>query len=586
MILARFFLLFLFLFSTKSIDNTNYLIIDEKVDIFTDFEVEMYEDKSASQSFAEIKKSTFTSHSNRISTGYSKSIFWFRFTLVNNSDQDLIYFAEFTENLAHMVHAFISKNDPLVFSEDKQGVAYLALENSDELLNPKFQIDIKRGESKTVYLNIFGLYANYTSFNIIDTPTVNLYKLRHTGFYSVYFGAILAILFYNLALYAFVRETSYLYYTVYVASFLTWQLAANGFFPFDRFSSAFTYYLNGLSVPIGLAFLICFARTLLETKVRLPKIDCILKYITYLYFLLALTASFFTHYSFIAISFISTFSMPFLLYTGFKSYRSGNNSALIFLIAQTAFLSMSTLFSLMTEGYLEYRLMTKHGLFAAFLVEIFIFSLAIAYRIRTHEQEKLKIINQANQDLDKKVKERTLELELSKKELKELASKDALTNLFNRHFLYEMSNELILIAKREKSAISIIIFDIDDFKNVNDTFGHLIGDDVIIEFAKLLKQTRECDIAARIGGEEFLLILPNTSESGAFEIANQIREKAEKLAIHTSTSKSLSFTVSGGISSVLIDKDNGIELAIHRADQALYLAKGNGKNQIQSFTSY
>jgi len=277
--------------------------------------------------------------------------------------------------------------------------------------------------------------------------------------------------------------------------------------------------------------------------------------------------------------------MPFLLYTGYKSYRSGNKSALIFLIAQAAFLSMSTLFSLMTEGYLEYRLITKHGLISAFLIEIFIFSLAIANRIRTHEQEKLKIINQANKDLDKKVQERTLELELSKKKLEELASKDPLTNLFNRRFLYEMSNELILIAKREKAPVSVLIFDIDNFKAINDQFGHTTGDEVIVEFANLLQQTRECDIAARIGGEEFLLILPNTSETGAMEIANQLRKDTENLKIRT-LQKTLSFTVSGGISSVAVDKDNGIELAIHKADQALYQAKQNGRNQIQSFTSY
>lgn len=584
--MARFFLIFLFLFSGNSIANLKDLIITEKGDIFTYFEIEMYEDKSASQSFAEIKSSEqFLIHSNRISTGYSKSIFWFRFTLINKSTEDLVYFVEFTENFAHKVHGFIAKNSQTNFTEDKQGVAYLALENSDELLKPKFQINIKSGESKTVYLNIFGLYANFTSFNIIDMPTINKYQLKHTGFYSVYFGAILAILIYNLAIFAFVRESAYLYYAVYVSSFLIWQLGANGLFPFDRFSSSFSYYLNGLSVPIGLCFLMLFARTILETKKRLPKIDCIIKYIASAYFLLSLTAIFFTHNSFIVISFITTFSMLFLLYTGYKSYRSGNNSALIFLIAQAAFLSMSTLFSLMTEGYLEYRSITKHGLISAFLVEIFIFSLAIANRIRTHEQEKLKIINQANKDLDKKVKEHTLELEISKKKLEELASRDPLTNLFNRRFLYDMSNELILIAKREKSPVSVLIFDIDNFKAVNDSFGHSTGDEVIIQFAKLLQNTRECDIAARIGGEEFLLILPNTAEAGAIEIANQIRKDTERLIIHRS-SKSLSFTVSGGISSVLVDKDNGIELAIHRADQALYQAKQSGKNQVLSFSTY
>lgn len=585
MVLIRFFLAFLFLFSSPLFADSNDLIITQPGDIFTDFTVEMYEDSSASMSFAEIQSlKNFNPHNNHISTGYSKSVFWFRFTLINKTDTDLTYFAEFTENFTHKVHGFITSEQSNTVISSKQGVAYLDLEKSDELLKPKFQIDIKSGETKTVYLNIFGLYANFTSFNIIDAPTINQYELNHTGFYSVYFGAILAILFYNLALYAFTKEIAYFYYTIYVASFLTWQLGANGFFPFDRFSSSFNYYLNGLSIPIGLACLLFFARTVLETKKLLANNDSILKYFSYTYLLLALVGIFITHYTFILISFVTTAAMPFLLYTAFKSYRLGNKTALIFLVAQAGFLSMSTVFSLMTEGYLNYSLSIKHGLIAAFLIEIFIFSLAIAYRIKNHEQEKLQLINQANLDLDQKVKERTLELEHSKKQFEDLASKDPLTNLYNRRFLYDISSELISMAKREKSPLSLILFDIDDFKLINDNFGHAMGDNVIVEFAKALQTTRECDIAARVGGEEFLLILPNTSEMGAFEIASQICSEIDQLQLIYSD-KNISFTVSGGISSVFLDFENGIELAINRADQALYHAKENGKNQVSIFNS-
>jgi len=584
-VLIRFFLTLFLLFSSPLFADNNDLIITQQGDIFTDFTVEMYEDSSASISFADIQASkNFIPHNNHISTGYSKSVFWFRFTLINKTDTDLTYFAEFTENFAHKVHGFITSEQSSTVIKSQQGVAYLGSKKSGELLNPSFQIDIKSGESKTVYLNIFGLYANCTSFNIIDVPTITQYKLNHSSFYSFYFGALLTMLFYNLALYAFTKEIAYFYYTIYVACFLIWQLGLNGFFPFDRFSSSFIYYLNGLSIPIGLAFLLLFARTVLESKKLLPTYDCALKAISYVYFALALQAVFFTHAAFILISYLTTAAMPLLLYTGFKSYRLGNKPALIFLIAQAAFLSMSTVFSLMTEGYLNYSLSIKHGLIAAFLIEICIFSLSIAYRIRSLEQEKLQVIHQANLHLDEKVKERTLELEHSKNKLEDLASKDPLTSLYNRRFLYDMSNELILIAKREKSPLSLILFDIDDFKQVNDNSGHAIGDNVIVELAKLLQKTRACDIAARIGGEEFVLILPNTSEAGAFEIASQICSEIAQLELIYSDTK-LSFTVSGGVSSVFLDNENGIESAINRADQALYHSKENGKNQISIFNS-
>jgi len=593
MILTRFFLIFLFLLSSTANAGKNDLVINQQGDIFTDFTVEMYEDPSASLSFADIKSSNeFTHHSNRISTGYSSSVFWFRFTIVNKTNKSQIYFAEFTENFTHKVHGFIKSDSTNEVVKQKQGVAYLALENSDELLKPKFQINLASGESKTVYLNIFGLYANFTSFNIVDASTINEYELSHTSFYSIYFGAILALLIYNLAIYTFIRETTYLYYAVYVASFLIWQLGANGFYPFDRFSSSFNYYLNGLSIPIGLAFLMFFSRTVLDTKKLLPKFDKLIKYTAYIYLTLTISAVFYTHQSFIIISFVTTFSLPFLLFSAFKSYRLGNKTALILLIAQTAFLSMSTIFSLMTEGFLEYRVTTKHGLIAAFLVEIFIFSLAIAYRIRSLEQDKLKLIKQVNSGLDKKVKERTLELELSKKsleisnkQLEKLANLDSLTGLYNRRFLYDLGTKLTLIAKREQGTLSVIMFDIDDFKSINDTFGHAAGDSVIIAFSKLLQHTRESDIAARVGGEEFILILPNTSEQDAYDIASHICQETEKLKIKTSDA-AISFTISGGVSKVLVATDNGIELAIHKADHALYQAKNAGKNKITIFSSY
>ena len=155
-----------------------------------------------------------------------------------------------------------------------------------------------------------------------------------------------------------------------------------------------------------------------------------------------------------------------------------------------------------------------------------------------------------------------------------------MTNLYNRRSLYEISNELLSIAKREKSPLSLIMFDIDKFKSINDIYGHIVGDEVIKIFAKLLLQTRGCDIAARIGGEEFVLLLPNTDQKGAYEIATQIREDVEKLKCQVLSYPPISFTVSGGVSTLLLENDNEIDQVLHRADKALYNAKKSGRNKI------
>jgi len=135
MILIRFFLAFFLLFSSPLFADSNDLIITQPGDIFTDFTVEMYEDSSASMSFAEIQSlKNFNPHNNHISTGYSKSVFWFRFTLINKTDTDLTYFAKFTENFAHKVHGFITSKQSSTVIQSQQGVAYLDSKNSGKLL--------------------------------------------------------------------------------------------------------------------------------------------------------------------------------------------------------------------------------------------------------------------------------------------------------------------------------------------------------------------------------------------------------------------------------------------------------------------
>lgn len=272
--------------------------------------------------------------------------------------------------------------------------------------------------------------------------------------------------------------------------------------------------------------------------------------------------------------------MPFILYVGFKSYLSGNKVALFFIVAQTAFLSMTILYSLMTDGSLEYCLLTRHGIVVGSFIEIILFSLALAYKIRLLQHEKIAIIYQSNIELEEKVKERTKELEQSKNKLKELANRDSMTNLYNRRFLCEISSELISIAKREKSPLSLIVFDIDKFKSINDTYGHSAGDQVIKTVAKLLQQTRESDIAARVGGEEFVLLLPNTDKQGAYKIATQIREDVEKMEVQVASDCSIKLTMSGGVCTLLFDKDIKIDQVLHRADKALYIAKETGRNTI------
>ncbi|WP_286682836.1 GGDEF domain-containing protein [Sulfurospirillum sp. MES] len=158
--------------------------------------------------------------------------------------------------------------------------------------------------------------------------------------------------------------------------------------------------------------------------------------------------------------------------------------------------------------------------------------------------------------------------------LAESTAKDGLTNLYTRDVLEVFLEKEIGTAKRKKSYVSFAMMDIDDFKEVNDTYGHQKGDEVLKTIGNILNQNiREMDLAARYGGEELSVVMPNTKVEEAYEIANRIRKAIESLHFDDFT-----VTVSIGISQST--RACSSKTLISLADKALYKAKENGKNQV------
>ena len=172
-----------------------------------------------------------------------------------------------------------------------------------------------------------------------------------------------------------------------------------------------------------------------------------------------------------------------------------------------------------------------------------------------------------------------LKLQDMMKELQLLASTDPMTKLYNRRYFSKVSQQIIHLAQRDRQDLSVIMLDIDKFKNINDTYGHDIGDTIIINLAdQLLNTQRKSDISCRYGGEEFTVLLPNTSIESAATVAETIRKNIENLTVDLQ-SKHIDFTVSIGVSS-LHDDEEDLEKALKRADEALYKAKESGRNRV------
>jgi diguanylate cyclase (GGDEF)-like protein len=180
-----------------------------------------------------------------------------------------------------------------------------------------------------------------------------------------------------------------------------------------------------------------------------------------------------------------------------------------------------------------------------------------------------------------KIKKLQDELKRSNELLLELSNTDHLTGLFNRRYLMEALDKEVQRNTRKGGNLSLIMLDIDLFKQVNDNFGHLQGDIVLKKVAvQLQKELRSYDCAARYGGEEFVAILPDSSLKEAVFVADRIRMSVQNTLFNEPLAK-LNLTVSLGVSSFSPEHTSTVDRFIKEADDALYRAKAKGRNRVE-----
>ncbi len=168
------------------------------------------------------------------------------------------------------------------------------------------------------------------------------------------------------------------------------------------------------------------------------------------------------------------------------------------------------------------------------------------------------------------------------REKHELATTDSLTGVYNRRTFKELAEPQLSRSRRSQMAVSLLMLDLDHFKRINDTHGHLAGDDVLKAFAVLVKNClRKEDLLARYGGEEFVVLLPGSSQIAAAALAERIREQASALPLDANGHR-VRLTVSIGAASEKGDTLPSLEAMLGRADEALYQAKREGRNRVVS----
>ncbi len=375
--------------------------------------------------------------------------------------------------------------------------------------------------------------------------------------YGFVYGFLLSLMAYNAMLYIGLRNRRYQFYSLYIAVFILLNLAYTGhgfewLWPeqvrLQLWIIPFLMFLLGLS---GLLF----ASSFLNTRSNFPRMHRALIWFCGVSGLL-LMALFAGNYN--ALHMVVAFVFFFLftglmILLGMLGVLSGYGPARYFLFGSISAMLGALMTDLAVAGFIPYNAITYRTVEFGMLIDGTVLALALAYQFRVGQQEKLQA--------------------------ERMARVDPLTNLNNRRAFYELTRPIWSNALRNQRNIAVILLDIDQFKKINDGYGHAIGDEVLIAVATILAgSARKGDVVARWGGEEFILLLPETNLEAAISLADRLRINISETHIAHEKGE-ICFTASFGValrheSCVTIDALTSI------ADDCLYQAKRKGKNQV------
>jgi diguanylate cyclase (GGDEF)-like protein len=561
-LLSRTSLIFwLWLLSSATFATIPVQVIDGTAVKLEQFQMGYFVDPTEKMPFSEARQQVFEVSSNRLSLGINANTAWAKIELKNTRSSTVkLYLHDPYAYHNHILELYEVVDGELIQTRT------LDMDRRETLQwmyrgSAVFEIALPPTQHKTLYIKSVSFSHQWFTLNIYDEDQSKRALLSLYTDIALLVGMLLALMIYNLLLFFSSRLREHFFYACYLVSggfwiALTYGLLANLFDVYGTMT--LKWHLSLGAMPI---FLLLFMIHIFETKKNYPVehwallLNITLLVANSIYGLFDIVTA--LHYA----STLAAIMMVISLSVTLSMLIRKHPMALFFLLGHGLFVFFSTLSVLFYKGIIEFNYINSHGVGIGIMVEALVLSLIIAYRIRLLEN-----------------------LKIAQVELKLLASTDSLTQLFNRRYFSNEANAILEKNKRAKEAITVAVLDIDFFKKINDTYGHGLGDKVIIRVADVLRaQCRRQDLFARYGGEEFVILMPNTYLNEAYTLAERIRQELENVVIPIDQQQSVSFTVSIGIAEVDAETPD-LQAAINRADKALYKAKNNGRNQSQRFS--
>jgi diguanylate cyclase len=592
----NFLLIFLLLTYTLPAEDSfrrPFILSNETGSVPISGHAEYYLEKEGTLTLEDVLSKEYTHQKEDLNFGLTDSAVWLRFSTKNQSSEEN-WILEFNIHKFYTVEVYTGIDDNQLFLT--HSYSYTRPFNEREIKEPYLAFPIDIPEESELFF-----YIRVQSQNSLEIPLIlhscDSYfqkMMRMKSLYSTIYGILIAMLVYNIFIYFFLRDKNYLNYIAYVFIYTLYLSALNGYganylWPYiqGRWTTIFSAVFGGLSLGIG-----CYlTREFLQTRTRFPLGDKILKILTFSGLFLSIIIFIFKKFmiSFIYGNLIGTIILLSIVIISFISFSRGYKPALYFLISYSTIIIAQVAYSLLSIGPFGDHFFLKNLNQYAPVFQMTLLSLSLSYRFHLMRIEKdealasaLRAETRFSEGLEEKVQERTRELKEANRKLESLSFVDSLSGLYNRRFFEKALQTEWKRHGRENLELSLIMCDIDHFKEYNDTAGHQAGDQCIREISRTLNDTarRESDVVARYGGEEFIIILPQTDSDEVKEMALRVKESIDSLSIPHPAYPGKYVTISLGISTMRPDLSNNQEMLIALADKALYKSKNEGRNRI------
>ncbi|MEZ5511333.1 MAG: diguanylate cyclase [Gammaproteobacteria bacterium] len=492
------------------------------------------------------------------------------------------------------------------------GRRYLAETDNPHSRFFNFTLTLPPNSSQTYYLAVDSFDSLALPLLLSTPEQQQQYRIHDTVFMTLYAGLILSTIFFAVFMLATLRERVFVYYLGFllfhhlIALMLMEGIPTAVFGITDTF---ITQELIVLSINVAILMAVLFMRSFLRLQVvnlNLYHVSHGLVGVLGLSILLTLTVP---HFYAIIITTVACMIVGAGILFCCAVQMPTQQEARHFMLAWSAGIIGATIYGLKVFDLLPVTLFSSYAWHVGTVLEAILFSFTIARRVDTERKQRLNAQTEltereralrltqeqllhaetaAKTELEARVRERTrdisrilAELEQENKVLVELSINDGLTRVRNRRFFNDVYAQLWHDAVEQQRWLSLILLDIDHFKKLNDQYGHLMGDRCLVVVASLLKQwvNRPGDVVCRYGGEEFVLVLPDTEPEAARWVAERLRKRISEAVVEFDHA-GVSITASFGVAGMIPEKGLDPEKLIAQADIALYRAKQEGRNRV------